>query len=444
MFLPGNATSIVHAFFIFRSILMTAPPSRRVRRRQFAVLGSGTIAAGLGSLSAMSGCRVRSAKTDQASRYRISGPSMNPTLWGPSRSIDCQSCDVKIRVDDSVLQLAMERLTAGTLSSSLVCWHCGAPLASGQLSAAMGASELPPDVLDVVPSATSDLDGGDILLIRNDAAHVKRLLGKPGQTISIDQAGRLLVDDRRPTFSTMPHVAVDWDRLRDSSRWFGSGEATRWQRQSDRRWTARGHTDWLVYGHENIYHGERPGRILDDYPGNMGVQRSLFPADGLSIEFELVPSRSHGRAEIDVCIAFWTEHGIDLQRQTVMVRDDSFVEATARRTLPDRVARSEGLGPAALPADSLSPQRPLAMRISTVNGKLVHVRHLSVSREVLYRINPTTLRSDSTNKPPPKYPLQLGDDEWFVVGDNVPLSIDSRSWGAVTTQQIVGRVDAVS
>ena len=41
------------------------------------------------------------------------------------------------------------------------------------------------------------------------------------------------------------------------------------------------------------------------------------------------------------------------------------------------------------------------------------------------------------------YPYRLGDDEYFCMGDNRPLSLDSRTFGPAPKSQMLGRVVAV-
>lgn len=426
---------------------MNAPILPRLPRRQFANIGIGVFTLGLGNLHAMIGCGNRGSANDQRCRCQVSGPSMNPTLWGPSRTFDCESCGATIRVDSLLMQLAQEGLPKRSPSRSAeMCWHCGSPIAGTKLSTAMRGTELPPDVVEVDLRATTTCEVGDILLIDKNGLQVKRLLGKPGQTVSLDDTGRLLIDRQRPRFGSLPFVAVDTDRLRQSSRWQGHGEPTRWHRQQDRTWTTQGDTDWLVYSHQNVYRGPRPSRVLDDYPGNLGIERALLPADGLSVKFDLARQSGQDHGEIVCWIAFWTEQGINLHQR--LVRVDSKlsvkVEVGSRDTLPVTQQNDHGTESAQLLAKILSPQRPVAVRLSQSREHRMIIDDLAVCRDVLYRINPPGPRRGIIDKyRPPTYPMLLGEDEWFVVGDNVPLSIDSRYWGAVISDEIMGRVEAI-
>ncbi len=424
---------------------MFAPLPLRIQRRHFCKVGVGALTAGLGGLAALRGCGGSQAETGAVSRYRVSGPSMNPTLWGPSRSVRCEICGVTIRIDEAVLAQANANRTAKTSPpSSVQCWHCGGSIAGERLIAAMQHPPLSPDLVDVTACPPTELDAGDMVLLQHRGLHIKRLLGKPGQTVSLDESNRLLIDGSKPLFAEMPRVPVDDDRFRDSSRWYGAAASSHWQRDSDRTWTASGDAGWLVYEHANVYRGNRPSRVLDDYPGNLGVQRPLLPATGLTLHFKITAPTDQRQTEMHVWAAFWTEGGINLQHQLVPVNSEVSIQAQSQVDPPAASQISNAKELTAISGNSLTPERPIGLRLASTNYATVAVQDLSVTREVLYRIDPSrrphTYPAENSS---PTFPLPLGDDEWFVVGDNVPLSIDSRHWGPIKTHQILGRAAQV-
>jgi len=69
--------------------------------------------------------------------------------------------------------------------------------------------------------------------------------------------------------------------------------------------------------------------------------------------------------------------------------------------------------------------------VSLENGKVV------VSQEEEATLNEDYLSSGTT---PGSFEVVLNEDEYFVMGDNRSFSFDSRSWGPVTRDEIVGLV----
>ncbi|MFG0289344.1 MAG: S26 family signal peptidase [Rhodopirellula sp. JB044] len=433
--------------------------------------------------------------------FRVGGPSMNPTLWGQSNELVCAHCELTTRVDRGVLTAALHGRVEQVLpASSTVCWHCGAQWDVEYLSTMLAKEAIPPDTFDAVEVDLEKVQCGDLVLIYPHAepatAQVKRVLARPGQSVSFDSSGRLLVDGDRPQACwrsdvTRPTVPVDIDFHRKRSRWSaaiekGDSGYIAWVRGEDRSWELTSVEGLLIYEHRNVYRGNRPVRVLDDYPGNLGIDRRLFPAKRLSMSFELnadAPSAGNNEfvvgsesepLKVDVFTGFWTEEGIQVQHETArlspgekvrihrrcdgvidrkITQPDVVDEDAMRRRFHQHLSATRPVGvflaQRLLIARSESERFGYAVSSASKAASLVkshailRIRDLRVQRDVEYRgltPNSRKLPSISTRSPLADATWQMGADEWFVVGDNVPLSIDSRHWGAAQSSEIAGVV----
>jgi Signal peptidase, peptidase S26 len=327
---------------------------------------------------------------------------MVPSLWGRSLLLRCDQCELSWRVD-----------ATQAITTPAMCWHCGAAVD-------VARTTRPADVVDMLPLAGRELKRGDIVVLQqNNELHVKRVLGLPGDTIELQglrfsiQGQRLedLLDPR----SSAPTMPVDHDASRIESRWSDDSADSEdcWTRDpATRNWQAcQGTTSWLVFHHLSVHDHQQPSPVWDDYPANVTLQRRLFPVDRLSVHGRLVESQLPVQLEI----AFWTESGI--RTGIVQLQEQEFSV-----NVNDAQPNSDTDIP-------VTEHSPIALRIS--NGPAT-IASLSVRRQVEYRLRP---HDDRT-----KYPLAVEPATYFVLGDNVPVSIDSRDFGLIAKEDIVGIV----
>ena len=416
--------SLHHAMLVRHShspIASNEPPAGGMasRRAWLRHCGAGALAVATG------GCH-----SELPRRFRVSGPSMSPTLWGPHHPVRCDHCGVAFRIHAGPLAPAGE---------TFPCWHCGQPVRSPRGAAAPG------DTVAIQPwSAAGQSLLGDDGLRSSDgrplrrgalvAVHwqgrlrLKRLFALPGRRVRLD-GRRLLVDPgwEGASVSVSPTLLpVDLDAHRAESRWAPAAGGALWHRR-DRRWhtssTAesrarriperRSASRWLVYRHVSVYDGGQPAPVRDDYPGNAGLTRQLHPATALVLDLD-VQFESEGEVEA----VFFTGG----KARAMRARGSgwcSFHFDASETTVS---------GNATEPAP-VSATRPVALRLSRGGGVLSRIR---LQRHVDYR-----LRRRDPREP---YPLRLAGDECFVLGDNVPVSVDSRHLGPLPIDQIVGTV----
>ena len=90
------------------------------------------------------------------------------------------------------------------------------------------------------------------------------------------------------------------------------------------------------------------------------------------------------------------------------------------------ISSDDALAPKTAP---IAADTPVAIRVLAGS---VRLSCLQLSRQIEYRLRP---HDDHTC-----YPIELGSGEYFVVGDNVPVSLDSRNFGVIQDRDIKGRV----
>ena len=362
-------------------------------------------AAGSALLASIAACRptsdIGSSETGAAS-FRVLGASMAPTLYGNHLRARCKRCWIDVRASIPA---------AGKLPGELRCWHCGAIIASQDCQMFAG------DLVDISPfdrRGDAKPPGSLVALELDGRLRVKRVLAGPGDEIDLDGLP-FLVNGQLPVSSLgEPVLPVDLDWRRAKSRWSGRG----WQRDR-RRWQNRESRQWLVYTHRNIHDHGRVSRVWDDYPGNIGLARQLQPVGELLLTMNVDADKAGKSVELE--IAVWSPSGVGrLQMQT----------SGGRMTFSSRQAgAAKLLQPKTASHVPVSETSPLAIRVTQ---GLCTISKLQISRPLQYRLRP---RDDRT-----KYPLKLAADQYFVVGDNVPVSIDSRLWGPVNADQFIGTV----
>jgi signal peptidase I len=316
-----------------------------------------------------------------------------------------------------------------------------------------------------------------------DMLAIKRIVGLPGESIEI-RHGDVYADGKiqRKNLSQQRALAI---LVHDAD--FSPKTMPRWRpERSDSRWNTaagsflqavdlnNGAVDWLIYHHDR----ELPVTDICSYnPSQPRRAEDVHPVADLMLSFRL--SGLSGRGTFSIRIGDGRD-GFEVQLQCGERPSQNEDKPGAMPTLvvgmapaPDLFARNinetaahhsfsiplsdherlievsrfdrqfllavDGQTLATLPIDRLElpeslPACPLAIGVQGLN---VTVSHLRIYRDVYYT-DPLEARGRIRST----RPVRLGTDEYYVLGDNSPVSEDSRTWpepAAVDAKFLIGK-----
>lgn len=350
----------------------------------------------------------------------VQGDSMAPWAMGTALQMRCEECSHSLGVDPSQV----------LLDATYPCLACGA-----HTVAATGARR-PPQRL-WIDRTRSMPDRWQVVVFRSplDASSLslKRVVGLPGEAVSF-RGGDLHVDGRRvvkPAPVQFQLRRLEHAERVGAQRWQPSGDACRW---TDGRWLLR------ATGEPALPTLRYTAPVYDDLPQNLGLSRRYQAQPDVMIA--VCPKASPDAVLSVSC------HGVTAQLQ--------FALGEARLSASQApAARGHWTTPVETVVLSVFDKTPVLIVNGQVVARLPTREHdTPANPQIECRVGRVscgelTLWKDVYYEAAPQahgalgdQPWRLGADEYFVVGDNQALSLDSRTWAAapgLPGRLIVGR-----
>jgi hypothetical protein len=368
-------------------------------------------------------------------RVEIDGGSMAESLPGEHTEFVCRNCSRVWRVDAAQLDRA-----------PLACPECGQAVDEQTPRTDHPATRViidraaylfdRPQRFDVV--AFHAPDSADLA--------VKRIVALPGEAWRIHE-GELYIGNEL--------VRKSYPQFRETATLVSSSQR-RWQAEEKSKWKADGaqwagetasdSADWLTYHHVAAHSGARtrasPVQDYDPYnatpAGELNEVRDIIAQCKLSAGDVVLHLRIHDlvlRWDLagGEAVAFRGEREIARTRTLTGPLEDRHIawgvcDGRLWLVLNQQVMLQHEVATTAMTESSST---PLAIGISG-SGEC-RLQDLQVWRDIYYL--------DQHNRGGDWQPDPLGTDEYALLGDNPPLSIDSRQWGpGVPRQSILGKV----
>lgn len=394
----------------------------------------------------------------------ISGASMVPTLHGEHLAAECADCGFRLQ-----FEMMAE-------NASFVCSNCGK---ANRLAESVVKSFHSPQWLFDKCSKTHQLKKWDVIAfnsaIETGSEHmVKRVIGLPKETIEL-KFGDVYVDGTliRKPINILEQMKV---LVHDSNAAFQS--RPRWvQNENPIPFPVdlkRDNTS-LHYQHIGCYSSRgklRKELIKDSYGFNQTLSRSLnLVGDfGVEVTFSGVSDLS---IELEVCslkygrVQFSLEHDAD---QADQIRISQFEGEKKVELFSGRYVHPEtdgvlkfwmfdgnaclvlnGIELGMVPIDQSSEIKSEPKRQKSFGNPFDHSLQVNSSNQIVF--SKLTAKSGKIERirifrdlyyydrlPDQKH--SLGEDEYFVLGDNVPISSDSRHFGSVKRNLIIGVLES--
>lgn len=454
--------------------------------RQFVYLA--TIVAAIGLL-ATPGCEQ--ATSDAI----VSGGSMAPTFPGEHFQLHCDDCQYRFAIDAN-------NVPQSGLAVCPLCGYSQIDFRSLPLQPTTKMIVTPVDVTadantikrwDVIAFEDPEANNrGERRLL------TKRVVSLPGETIQF-QAGNLLANGRiaRKPASLNKQICIpifdsSFPTRSNTNRFVPAQPDSHWEKTgkgavegSPNDWTfeipaeekSDNEFDWLHYQPIRGYRhsGERNEvcSIEDSYGYNQNVPRQLHRVNEFILRFKLKQTDQTGKAEfvVDVATPNDTRCRIDFhfeRRKLVVVARNGVTKEIEANWLnstssvieisnidhqlrilhnDEEVYLETELDRFALEADT--DQRAENRGIEAANGNVaspvqikigarggdVQLSKLQIFRDIYYYLDSRHSSVGNSNDL-----IELGADEYFVLGDNAPISVDSRVFGPIRKDSIIGLI----